>query len=456
MAMVMRVDPEQQLQVVERQLLTRTNLIDTAQQFEVFEDIRSMNPDEIVERMQNQTSVRRSGGRNAATLMTLSFDGRSPRVVSDVVNQYVTLILAENAESRVARAEGTLNFFEREVERLSENLDVQSARLVEFRNANADALPDDLSFRQGRVTLLQERQARLERDIASAERQKREMIAVFEATGQVAQTDARPLTREEEQLAEMELQLQQALGVYSESHPRIIALRNRIEQMGQRIAEARPASETNPEPQSAPVSMLDLTLAEIDQRVESMEQELETVTEELTELEASIAATASNAIALNSLQRDYENIQIQYNEAVSNLNRARMSERIEVTAQGQRITVIEGANVPQLPSGPNKLLIVAGGGAAGALLAAGLFLLLELLNRTIRRPAELESRFGVTTLAVVPYMESRREVVIRRSALVAGFMAVLITVPAGLYYIDNNYMPLQIIVARVAGTLGLM
>ena len=105
-----------------------------------------------------------------------------------------------------------------------------------------------------------------------------------------------------------------------------------------------------------PVTMLDLTLAEMDQRIESLQEELLTVSEELEGLATSIQATASNAVILDGLERDFENIQARYNEAVRNLNQARVNERIEVSAQGQRVTVIEGANVPAetLRAQPNQ------------------------------------------------------------------------------------------------------
>ncbi|MFK7863345.1 MAG: hypothetical protein AB8B95_03860, partial [Pseudohongiellaceae bacterium] len=117
MAAVLRTDPGQQLQVLERQLLTRANMLDIARKFDVFTDIRTMSPDDIVETMRGQTSIRRTGGRGQATLMTISFEGASARVVSNVVNEYVTLVLAENTENRMARAEGTLSFFEQETKR---------------------------------------------------------------------------------------------------------------------------------------------------------------------------------------------------------------------------------------------------------------------------------------------------------------------------------------------------
>ena len=385
--------------------------------------------------------------------MRVSFEARTGRIAANVVNEYVTLILQESTDFRMGRAESTLSFFEQEVERLGEDLDLQSGRIVAFKNENAQALPGDLTYRQNRQTTLQERQARLRRDIATLRNQRRDMVAIFEATGQITGGNGQPRSREEEQLRSLEFDLEQALAVYSESNPRVVLLRNRIAQLEKTIQDNN--ASTLPRNSDTPTSMLDLTLAEMDQRLEGMQEELETISGELQDLEGSIRETAGNAITLNALERDFENIQARYNEAVTNLNQARVNERIEVSAQGQRVTVLEGASVPQTPSGPNRFKLIAAGIGAGGGLAVGFFVLLELLNRSIRRPFELQSKFGIIPLAVIPYMESRSERRRRRALLVGAFVTVLIGVPAVLYYIDTTYMPLDILANKVFDRLGL-
>jgi polysaccharide chain length determinant protein (PEP-CTERM system associated) len=456
---VNQVDAGQQLQVIEQRLLTRANLLDIAREFNVFWSTREMTPDAIVARMRQKTQIRRTGGRrDQATLMTVSFEARSGQIAANVVNRYVTLILQESTEFRMSRAENTLAFFEQEVRRLGEDLDVQSGRIVEFKNANSDALPQDLTFRQNRQTLLQERQARLEREISALENQRRDMIALSEQGGQQIVQGAPMLTPEQEQLQQLQSQLQQALAVYSETNPRVVLLRNRITQLAGIVEQQTGNASGTAEPGETvtrPTSMFDLTIAEMEQRTESLRQELESTNEELDDLVRSIQATAGNAIELDALERDRENILLRYNEALQNLNQARMNERIEVTAQGQRVTVIENANVPSAPSGPKRFQLIAMGVGAGVGLAIGFFVLMELLNRTIRRPVELTSRFGITPLAVLPYMESRRERQIRRMAMVGAVLVVLVGVPAALWYVDTQYMPLDILANKVFTRLGL-
>jgi uncharacterized protein involved in exopolysaccharide biosynthesis len=245
---------------------------------------------------------------------------------------------------------------------------------------------------------------------------------------------------------------------YSDDNPRIIRLLNRIDRL-EAIVEAEASAGEPPEGEEEGISteqaFLDAALAEIDSELESIQTTIESATEELEELARNIALSASNAIQLAELERDYGIIQTRYASAVENLNEARMSERLESTSQGQRITVIENANVPRVPSGPDRTMIAGLAVFAGVGLAVGYFALLEFLNRVIRRPSEMVERFDVEPIAIIPYMESRKEQFLRRSGMIMATLAVLVAVPAGLWYVDTNYLPLELIVQRGLDRLGI-
>jgi uncharacterized protein involved in exopolysaccharide biosynthesis len=130
---------------------------------------------------------------------------------------------------------------------------------------------------------------------------------------------------------------------------------------------------------------------------------------ELQRLEAPSRARRSTRSRCSSLERDYENIRVQYDSAVARLAQASTGERIELTSRGQRITLIEAANVPAEPARPNRKLIAAAGAAAGIGLAVGLFVLLEILNRTVRRPVEISRALGIEPLVTIPYISTRTE-----------------------------------------------
>jgi polysaccharide chain length determinant protein (PEP-CTERM system associated) len=457
-----QTDAIEQLDIIQQRLLTRANMIDIANRLNVFEDIRAMEPDRVLDAMRNATSIRRASGRNSATVLTIGFTGRTGAVAANVVNEYVTLVLDENTTSRMSRAENTLAFFNQEVRRLSEELDRQSAAIASFKTENATALPEDQSYRLGRQTLLQERLARAERDLNATQAQRTEILRIYERTGRIRE-QAQQLSPEEEQLNQLQAQIDLALLTYSETHPRVQQMRNRLDaliakyeaQAAEQAAQQAASEEPGDAPATPENALLQATVSDLDKQINLLADDIITTQTELDRLQTAIARSSANGIRLNALERDYQNAQVRYNAALNNLNTAAMSERLETTAQGQRISVIENATAPQVPAGPNRPRIALMGAALGIAMAVGYFLLLEFLNRTVRRPAELVSRFNVVPIATIPFMESQRRRLFRRAGLIGATLAVLISVPIALWYVDQNFLPLEVIVQKGLNRLGL-
>lgn len=457
-----RTSAVEQLAIIEQRLLTRANLIDIANKFDVFEDLKQMERDNVVTAMRDATTISRTrsgrGVGGGATLMIIRFDARAPQIAASVVNEYVTLVLQENARFRTARAENTLEFFQQEVQQLNNDLDSQSADIAVFKAENSNALPQDQAYRLGRQTLLQERFGALERDLNSLAQRRESIVRTFEATGGLgARSPEERLTPFEQELLVTQAELKNLQDRFNEDNPMVLRLESRISRLkaivdAQNAADAGSIEDSDVSPEQR---LLNATLADIDSEAETIQTAIENTREELEALQERISQSASNALQLAELERDYEITQTRYSAAIANLNSARMSERLESTAQGQRITVIENASVPRIPSGPNRPLIALVAIVAGIGLAAGYFVLLEFLNRVIRRPMEMIERFDTEPITIIPYMESRRERVLRRSGMILATVAVLVAVPAGLWYIDTNYMPLELIVKMGLDRIGL-
>jgi polysaccharide chain length determinant protein (PEP-CTERM system associated) len=451
-ASTVQTDAAEQLDVIEQRLMTRANLIEVANKFAVFPDAQSMTPDAIVEQMRGKTSIRTTSGRNSATLMTISFETGDPRVAAGVVNEYVTLILDENVRYRTNRAEGTESFFRQEVDRLSGDLDIQKDRILRFKQTNADALPDNLEFRLNRQTMLQERIAEGQRRVVELTEQKERITAVYQASGGLGLTNADNLSPEQRQLNELQTQLNEALAVYSVENPRVKLLQTRIDQLKTVVAAQ---SGGNADARSEPVSVLDVELGQLDAQIDVINRQLTAAEAELVSVSDSIARTPANAIALEALERDYANIQSQYNAAVARLAQAQTGERIELMSKGERITVLEQASVPTDPTGPNRPRIAQAGVLAGFALAAGLFVLLELLNTAIRRPKELTTALGITPFAVLSYIETDGERRRRRLLWTILIGGGLLAIAVALWAIQTYYLPLDLVITRVVEKLGL-
>lgn len=451
--------PVQQLQIVQQNLMTRANLLDIAREHEVFgADQASMSPDEIVQAMRARTRMAMDTGREEATLMTIGFEAPTPRAAAGVVNAYLDRIQASDAEIRTGRAGQNLEFFQTEVERLSGELDAASERILEFKNANADALPESLEYRLSERGSLQDRLAQIARDRATLASQREQLVRVFEATGRttsVGGDDAR--SPSERQLDDLRNELDQALIVFSDQNPRVRQLQARVSALEARVeAEAATAgAEAAPEISTDPGrAMLDVQLIEIDDRDAALEAQAASTEARIAALTDSIDRTPTNAIALEGLERDYNNVQSQYNQARSGLANASTGERIEVLARGQRIAVIDPPAVPSEPTKPKRLRLAGLGTAVGVLAGLALVVLLEMLNRSARRPEDLVKRLGVTPIATIPYIQTRRELVTRRALRLAVIAAILLGVPALVWMVHSYYQPLDLIAERVMNRLG--
>ena len=449
----------EQLEIIEQRLMTRANMLDVARSQNVLEDIRELTADEIVEAMQARTVIQKGVGRNPTPIMNISFEARSPQIAAGVLNEYLTLIQRQNAEFRTSRAGNTLEFFQQEVERLGQDLDAQSARILEFKTKNSGALPESLEYRLDQQATLQEQIRQVDRDITSLRNQRDRLIQIFEATGQLAgQENTAPLSPDERRLQDMQLQLDEALSIYSEESPQVKMLQAQITQLEERIATrgatAAQDSVAGSEAPSRGSVTLGLQLSEIDTRITMLQEQRTETQERLEQISKTLEETPANTVTLDELTRTYANIEQQYNMAVDRLAQASTGQRIESLSRGQRISIIEPPAVPTEPTKPNRLLIAGGGTLFGMLAGIGLIFLIEILNRTARRPEDIINRIGVRPLATIPYMSSRSEVLWKRLIKLSVYLLILVGLPAAVYAVHVYYLPLDLLADRAMNKLG--
>lgn len=469
-ASTVRTPPVEQLQIMERKLLTRENLLDIARRLEVLPDIEKLNADEIVDAMRARTTVGlpRASARNAVPLMSIVFEAPTARAAAGVLNEYLTLIQQEDLEFRRGRAGDTLDFFEQELARLGQELDAQSALILDFKHANSEALPDSLDFRLSQQNLLQERRTQVQREITGLHNQRERLIELFELRGAAGAAAGLPLgepvppSPNALRLAGLKEQLQEALVVYSPENPRIALLNSRIAQLEATLAAeaeapavAPPESETpGTEPTGEEPSLLDIQLNEIDSRIAALTLEQAEAETKIAGLTKSIEDTPEVSITLQEYERKYAGLQAQYDQAEVRLSRARTGDVIETRSRGQRITIIEQPAIPSQPTKPNRVLIAGGGVAFGIMAGLALIILMEVMNSTARRPEDLVARFGITPFTTIPYIRTRGQTFWQRSVKLVVLLLILTGVPAAVYAVHTFYLPLDLLADRAMDKLG--
>lgn len=408
-------DALEQLEIIEQQITTRQNLLALAKELEIYGARRArLSEIDIVKDMRSRTAFELRGGEGAR-IFDVSFEAADPQLAARVVNDLTRLILMKNTRLRTDSAGDTMQFFEREVDRLASELSRVEAEILKFKRDNYNALPDSLDFRRTQQADLQERLQLLEREEASLRSRRNNLAQLTQAAGLLGT----PGTPEQQMLQEMRRELADQLAIFSEDSPNIAALRTRInalqDEMRTRKATDKDLAATRP------ASQYEIELAEIDARLAYIGEEKTAITGELDELADSIAATAGNDTVLKAFDRNRENLQLQYNTAVARLADASTGERIEVNSKGERFSVVEPATPPQDPVKPNRIRIAGMGIVGGIAMGIGLLGLLEYFDGSVRRSADVVHVLQAKPLVMVPYIWADGERRARRMKL-AGLL----------------------------------
>ena len=123
--------------------------------------------------------------------------------------------------------------------------------------------------------------------------------------------------------------------------------------------------------------------------------------------------------------------------------------REAASAFGDDRMFIEQAVVPNAPSRPNRPLIAGGGLVSALILATALVVMLELMDKSVRRPVDLSRGLGITPLVTVPYISTSWEKLRYKLIVILVLLTLVVGVPALLVYIHYQVVPLDLLLDRL-------
>ncbi len=464
-ATTVQTETTEQLQIIQQRILTRDSLLEMANRLGIYapragEVPERMPADAIVQDMRNRITIETTGGtRNRgpaqATIVHVSFEAPTASMSATVTNEVVTLILQENVEIRTSVAGQTLEFFTEEVARLDQELATRGAEILAFQERNLEALPDSLEFRRQQQSSAQERLAQVERDEDILRDRRDRLVSLYENTGDIGglNTPVSDQTPEQRQLRSLKDELNTLLAVLSPENPRVKVMQAQVAALEQTVA-SQVAAGVEISATGVPLTAFEIQLADLDGQLNFLAAQKQQIQSTMEALRISIEATPGNAITLDTLERDYANLRAQYDQAVRNRARAETGDTIEALAKGQRISVIEQAVAPAGPVRPNRTMLAAGGVGGGMMLGLLLVVLLELFSSAIRRPVDLTNKLGITPFGTIPLIRTRWEIVRRQTIIFASFAIAIVLIPAILWFIHVQVIPLDTIVDRLRETVG--
>lgn len=376
---------EQRIARIREQVLSRGDLIQLIEQNDLYEKERRSQPlSKIIEKMRHSTTLgalssdigQQSNTQNNTVAIAMSFDYPDPAKAQAVLQSFVTKFLSMSSADVEDQASVTVRFLQDQATKLQGQIGDIEGKITALKERNGAALANS-----GAPPLIDT--GSFSAQITSLQNENRQLMV-----------QARRPAQTNSALAAAEAQLASAQAQFNDSHPDVIAAKERVNQL-------RKMSQ-----QSSGDNSIQEQIAANNQAIhELMGQRDQT----LARANAAIAGQ-SRAPAIEEQAMQLENqattLRTQYQSVSENLLKAQNSSRMASEQRAERLTLVEPANLPDHPFSPNRPLLIAAGTAAGLGLGLLLALGLELVNRPIRSPRQLE-QLGLPVIGIVPLIKSK-------------------------------------------------
>jgi succinoglycan biosynthesis transport protein ExoP len=417
---------EERLTMIQQQVMSRTLLSQTIEEFKLYEgQVKQNGLESTIEGMRKAIKVETVGtsGARGKTVeaVTISFSHENPVTAMEVTAKLASLFIEENLKVREQLVTGVSEFLERELHDAQKALEVQEQAISEYKSKHIGLLPEqmeanlraldrlhtDLNATDELIHTLTDRVSLAEKSIKE-----------YEASGTTNGASGSTVTSRVGmdplvvRLRELERNLTTLLaGEYKETYPDIVETKQEIESVKKQLAAkyGDPAKEKDGDAaKTFDPYLRELMKQRNELRVEvsSVRDRRERLAEHIREFEHRVEQTPSREKDVMILMRDYENMKKNYQALLDKRLNAHVAENLEKRQKGEQFRVLDPANLPQRLDKPNRLLIMVLGLLGGCGLGVGLAIGLDRVTPTFKRREEMEMLPGIYVLAAVPNFHS--------------------------------------------------
>jgi hypothetical protein len=391
---------DQRIAKMRQQVLSRGDLIELIERNDLYPEERRSKPlSEVVEEMRDATSIEpvnadvadTSQGSKAIAFM-MRFGYKDPAKAQAVMQSYVERFLEIDTSNIAEQATSTVAFLQDQANSLQRQIAALEGQITAIKARNGSALASS-----GMATAANA--GSYDAQIAALQSENRQLLR-----------QARRPSASNPALTAAEAQLAAARAMYSDSHPDIAILSQRVEQL-----RRMPNSESGASDEALIQGQIAANNATIAALGSARSQEAGRASSTLA------AQSRAPVIMEQVMQLDNRanSLRLQYQEVSAKLMSAQNSARMAQEQKGERLTVVDPPVVPDSPTSPNRPLLIGGGFAAGLALGLLLAMILEFVLRPIRGIDEIGG-MGLEPLAVIPTFSPDKVRSARRNPMRSG------------------------------------
>ncbi len=456
---------DQKIERIRQRVMTRDNILDIARRYHLYGADKDATASEVVDAFDRDVAVDlintkdpvQSRQVNPTIAFSVSFRGHNPWIVNKVDNDLATLFLSENARAGITRANEATRFLNQAMSDLQSQLDDASRKLFDFKSKNAGALPEnrdvELAAYQATDATLRDINQEYQQTQDSINNLELQMQAVQLVPGASADATSAESTDPAVELARLKAQYAKLQAVYSDQHPTMISLRDRIRALQQQVQSAAPASGEADKTTGAAAGGVTGSLA---QRVVREKAYLVELDRRRVQAQARLSAIQNQLIAepqvgqqLAVLQGNYDDLKKKYDDLSQKQSSAQMDASLQEENKAEHFDLVEPSMLAEKPIKPNRIKLLLAGIAGSLVASVAAVVLLESMGGKVRGVSGLAAISGMSPLVVIPQIQTREELHHQRRMVQLGVVGLVAGLLVSLLAIQLFVMPLPKLVAKI-------
>jgi polysaccharide chain length determinant protein (PEP-CTERM system associated) len=442
---IVTADIRSRISTISQQIMSRTNLERIIGKFGLFSDpeLTGMYMEDKLEGLRKRIEVKvtRTGGPDT---FYVSYRGTDPKTVMLIANDLAGAFIEENLKVRETKAVGTSKFLETQLQATREQLEQVEDKLRSYRKRYMGELPEQLEANQKAIDRLQDQLNETRKSIRDS---KNRLILIDNRIDASRTQQAIPVDTGKKSgalkplnLQQLKAQLEELSSKYTDQHPDVIRLKQRIKELEAKERESQDtfARQSDSEiSNSQSRSAINPNMADIMQQrqailleIANRESEIPRIENQIKIYQQRVENTPKREEELLGLKRDYNNIQESYNSLLNRKLEAGIALNMEKKQKGEQFRIIDQAKLPRKPVFPDLRKLFLMTLAVGLGIGAGFIFLLDFFNTSLKDPDKFEEELGVAVLATIPKVYQRKDISLKR--LNQLLTAVSIVVAVGL------------------------
>lgn len=453
------------LQSLTEQILSKTRLQSMIDRLRLYPHHGStLNSPDPVDQMRNDIKfelVSTPDRPGDYTAFKLRYSAGSPELAQRVNGELAYLFIAENDKTQRQLSENTTNFLEAQLADARANMAEQEARVAAFKQKHLGDLPSQLESNMQILAGLQSQLQNAQQSLDAARQQNlylESLVQQYESahTGMgTGDSAAAPPQALESELLEMHLKLEDLRSRYTDGHPDVVALKEKIVQAERlkRQSEAELAAKMNevkatntfdPSAVGEAQHGTPTAIMQVQSQLKANQLGISNIQQHERDLESQITAyqgrlnlTPETEQELTAISRGYEESKSNYDSLLQKQMQSQLATSLEERQQGEQFQIIDPPSLPKRPSTPNYLWFSLGGLLAGLSLGLGFTILLEMINVRVRQEKDLLGIVPAGILVGIPHLstpDEARSQALRWHIELGAATAVLALIVLGNFY----------------------